>query len=90
MKKKEGVLHKSALSNTLPIITPIASNVITSLDGTSVIFTPNNDGIKREEEEMKGMLLMHCTYLHRYLHLPSSSPSHLTNTVIFISCTSAT
>ena len=31
-----------------PPITPIASAVITSLDGTSVTFTPNNDGIMRE------------------------------------------
>ena len=34
-------------SNTSPI-TLIASNIITSLDGTTVIFAPNNDGIKRE------------------------------------------
>ena len=32
---------------TTPSITPIASNVITSLDETSVT-TPNNDWIKRE------------------------------------------
>ena len=37
-KKKEEVLHRSTS----------ASNVITSLDGTSVKFSPNADGIKRE------------------------------------------
>ena len=47
MKKKEGVLHTPAPSNTPPI-TPIASAVITSLDETSVKFTPSNDRIKRE------------------------------------------
>ena len=47
MKKKEGVLHTPAPSNTPPI-TPNESDLITSLDGTSVTFTPNNDGIKRE------------------------------------------
>ena len=46
MKKKEGVLHTQTPSNTPPI-TPNAFSVITSLDGTSVIF-PEKDGIKRE------------------------------------------
>ena len=46
-KKKEGVVHTLAPSNTPPITT-IASTVITSLDRTSVKFTPNNDYIKRE------------------------------------------
>ena len=45
--KKRGVLHTPSPSNTPPII-PIASTVITSLDGTSVTFAPSNDGIKRE------------------------------------------
>ena len=45
--RKEGILHTPPPSNT-PAITPIASSVITSLDGTSVTFTPSNDGIKRE------------------------------------------
>ena len=47
MRKQEGGLYTPAPSNTPPI-TPIASTVITSLDETSVIFTPSNDGIKRE------------------------------------------
>ena len=47
MKKKEGGLHIQPPSNTPPV-TPIESNVITSLDGTSVIFAPIDDGIKRE------------------------------------------
>ena len=38
MKKKEGVLHRSAPSNTPPI-TPIDFRVIASLDGTSFIHT---------------------------------------------------
>ena len=46
LTRKE-VLHTSPPSSTPPI-TPIASNVISSLDGTSVKFTPNNNGIKRE------------------------------------------
>ena len=45
--RKEGVLHTPAPSNTPPI-TPIASAVITSLDETSVTFTPDSIGIKRE------------------------------------------
>ena len=46
MKKKEGILYTQPPSNTPPI-TPNAFSVITSLDGTSVIF-PKMDGIKRE------------------------------------------
>ena len=47
MKKKEGALHTPPPSNTPPV-TPIASNVITSLDGTSIIFPPSTDVIKRK------------------------------------------
>ena len=47
MRKKEGILHTPPPSNT-PHITRTASNVITSLNRISVIFTPNNDYIKRE------------------------------------------
>ena len=47
MKKKEGVLHTQTPSNTPPL-TPVRSNVITSLDGTSVTFTPSSNGFKRE------------------------------------------
>ena len=46
MKKKEGILHTATPSNSPPI-TPTASSVITSLDGTSVVF-PYSNGIKRE------------------------------------------
>ena len=48
MKKKEGVVFHTPTPSNTPPITPIVSNVITSLDETSVIFTPSNDGIKRE------------------------------------------
>ena len=44
--KNEGVLDTSSPSDTPPT-TPSPSNVITSLDETSVIF-PEKDGIKRE------------------------------------------
>ena len=46
MKKKRSSPTQTP-SNTPPS-TPIASNVITSLDGTSVVFAPSNDYIKRE------------------------------------------
>ena len=47
LKKKNEVLHTPPASDTPPI-PPLMASVITSLDETSVIFTPNNYGITRE------------------------------------------
>ena len=45
MKKKEGV--DTQTSSDTPPLTPIASTVITSLDKTSVLFTPTTEGTMR-------------------------------------------
>ena len=60
MRKEEGELRTPTPSNTPPV-TPIESNVITSLDETSVTFTPNDDGIKKEGN----IIIHHGSYSSR-------------------------
>ena len=47
MREEEGEEEGGGMNNTPDGIQSVSS-VITSLDGTSVTFTPSDDGIKRE------------------------------------------